>query len=283
MERRPDLVMEGASRMRVISFGSGSSGNAFLVQSGDTNLLVDAGVPIRRLRAGLEAAGVDRDRLNGVLITHEHHDHVCTLPQLLYHHDFPVVSTPGTIAAMRGQAQFHSKTCAVGKTTRVDRIEITAMSVSHDAAEPVGFFLDDGETRVAIFLDLGQADQRLTEPIEAAQLVVIEANHDGVMLQRGCYPAYLKWRIASSRGHLSNQDCSRFLATSLSSNTTEIWLAHLSANNNTPTLARDVITRELGSGMRVPRVRVLPRRGKDVIWDSAEIKNPPLQLRLPLG
>jgi phosphoribosyl 1,2-cyclic phosphodiesterase len=267
----------------VISFGSGSSGNAFLVQSDETNLLVDAGVPIRRLRAGLEAAGVDDEALTAVLITHEHHDHVRTLPQLLRHHDFPVISTPGTIGALRGLAAFHSTMCTAGKTTRVDRIEITAISVSHDAAEPVGFFLDDGETRVAIFIDLGQADQRLAEPVEAAHLVVIEANHDGDILRRGRYPAYLKRRIAGSRGHLSNQDCSRFLADSLGSHTTDIWLAHLSANNNTPTLASDVITGELGTGTRVPRVRVLPRRGKDVVWDSSEVRSTPLQLRLPLG
>lgn len=269
--------------MRVISFGSGSSGNAFLVQSGGTNLLVDAGVPIRRLRAGLEAAGVEGEGLSAVLITHEHHDHVRTLPQLLRDHDCPVISTPGTEAAMRGRVEFRSTRVGAGQRTPVDRIEITMVPVSHDAAEPVGYFLDDGDTRVAIFIDLGQTDEHMAEPIEAAHLAIIEANHDGVMLGRGRYPAHLKRRIAGNRGHLSNQDCSRFLAGCLGTATVDIWLAHLSANNNTPALASDTIEREIGTGTRVPRVRVLPRRGKDVIWDSAEVRNLPQQLRLPLA
>lgn len=269
--------------MRVISFGSGSSGNAFLVQSGETNLLVDAGVPIRRLQAGLQAAGVGAGELAAILITHEHHDHVRTLPQLLRHHDCPVISSQGTASAMQGRAEFRAHPCAVGSRTRVDRVEIMPVPVSHDAAEPVGFFLDDGETCVSIFIDLGQADQQMAEPVEAAHLVIIEANHDGMMLQRGRYPAHLKRRIAGNRGHLSNQDCSRFLAANLGSDTTDIWLAHLSANNNTPALASGAIERELETGTRVPRVRVLPRRGKDVIWDSTDLRNAPQQLRLPFG
>lgn len=269
--------------MRVISFGSGSSGNAFLVQSGETNLLVDAGVPIRRLRAGLQAAGVEEHTLAAILITHEHYDHVRTLPQLLRHHDCPVISSPGTVTALNGRAEFRSQTCVVQKRTQVDRIEIMPVSVSHDAAEPVGFFLDDGETRVVIFIDLGQADLRLAEPVGAAHLVVMEANHDGTMLERGRYPAHLKRRISGNRGHLSNHDCSRFLAANLGSDTLDIWLAHLSANNNTPTLASTSIVRELGPGIRAPRVKVLPRQGKDVIWDSTERRNTPQQLRLPLA
>ncbi len=269
--------------MRVISFGSGSSGNAFLVQSGETNLLVDAGVPIRRLQAGLQAAGVEAGGLAAILITHEHHDHVRTLPQLLRHHDCPVISSRGTASAMRGRAEFRSHPCAVGNRTRVDRIEILPVPVSHDAAEPVGFLLDDGETRVTIFIDLGQADEHMAEPLGSAHLVIIEANHDGMMLQRGRYPAHLKRRISGNRGHLSNQDCSRFLGANLGSDTADIWLAHLSANNNTPALARSTIEREIGTGVRVPRVRVLPRRGKDAIWDSADVGNTPQQLRLPFG
>lgn len=269
--------------MRVISFGSGSSGNAFLVQSGDTNLLVDAGVPIRRLQAGLKDAGVESGALTGILITHEHHDHVRTLPQLLRHHDCPVISSRGTVAAIHGRAEFRSQACTIGNRMQVDRIDITPVPVSHDAAEPVGFFLDDGESRVAIFIDLGQTDERLAEPVETAHLVIIEANHDGGMLQRGRYPAYLKRRISGMRGHLSNQDCSRFLAANLGSDTVDIWLAHLSANNNTPALARGAIERELGTGTRSPRVRVLPRQGKDVIWDSTDLRNAPRQMRLPFA
>lgn len=269
--------------MRVISFGSGSSGNSFLVQSGETNLLVDAGVPIRRLQAGLQAAGVEAGELSAILITHEHHDHVRTLPQILRYHDCSVISSRGTASALRGRAEFRSQPCAMGSHTRVDRIEIMPVPVSHDAAEPVGFFLDDGEARVTIFIDLGQADQHMAGPVGAAHLVIIEANHDGMMLHRGRYPAHLKRRISGNRGHLSNQDCSRFLAANLGSDTADIWLAHLSANNNTPALARSVIEREIGTGTRVPRVRVLPRRGKDVIWDSTDVRNTPQQLRLPFG
>jgi phosphoribosyl 1,2-cyclic phosphodiesterase len=269
--------------MRVTNFGSGSCGNAFLIQSGRTAVLIDAGVSIRRLRSGLVAAGVTRDGLTAVLVSHEHHDHVRSLPQLLHHHESVVMASPGTLAALDTELAGGCQSLVSGRQQQVGSIEVTPVPVSHDAADPVGFLIDDGETQVAIFTDLGRPDARMTEAIECAHLVILESNYDDLMLERGRYPRHLKRRVGGSRGHLSNRDCARFLAQNLGKSTVEIWLAHLSENNNTPTHARAALAAELSANSGTLRIRVLPRRGTDMVWDSDDVGDATRQLWLPLN
>jgi phosphoribosyl 1,2-cyclic phosphodiesterase len=268
--------------MRVTSFGSGSCGNAFLIQSGETALLIDSGISIRRLRTGLAAAGVAPDSLTAVLVSHEHHDHVRSLTQIVRYYQSVVMATPGTLSALGIERTIRSQSLPTGRPHQIGRAEVLPLPVSHDAAEPVGFFIDDGETRVAVFTDLGRTGDQMAEVIADAHLVILESNYDELMLERGRYPRYLKRRIGGQLGHLSNRDCARFLAQHLGSRTVEIWLAHLSANNNTPARVHTILDTELGRGSAKPRIRVLPRRGDDTIWNSGDLGNERRQLALPI-
>lgn len=271
--------------MRVTSFGSGSSGNAILVQSEATSVLIDAGIPIRRLRSGLKAAGVDDGALHAIFVSHEHWDHVRTLSQIARYHACPVVATEGTISAAPTDtaAACHWERAVAETELVIGDLRVTPLAVSHDAADPVGFVVDDGATRAAIFTDLGEVSDTLAEPISTAHLVVLEANYDDVMLERGRYPAHLKRRIRGPRGHLSNDACARFLHRTLSAATQDVWLAHLSENNNRSAVARAAVVGALGLGQGLPRVQALPRHGRDVVWDSREATRQPRQISLPLG
>ncbi|MDI3341033.1 MAG: MBL fold metallo-hydrolase [Sphaerobacter sp.] len=268
--------------MRVTSFGSGSSGNALLIQSGGTNVLIDAGLAVRRLRAGLAAAGVPDGGLDALLLSHEHHDHVSAVPSLIRYHHGPIFATRGTMRALEVARPDRWETLAAERPCRIGTLEITPIAVPHDAAEPVGFFIDDGSIRVAIFTDLGSPAALLRDAVARAHLVVLEANYDLELLERGPYPAYLKRRIRSGHGHLSNDECGELLTQSLTSVTVDIWLAHLSENNNRPALAEQTVTRWLGAGSNGPRVRPLPRHGRPAVWDAAAALQRPRQLGLPL-
>lgn len=269
--------------MRVTSFGSGSSGNALLVQSGATSILIDAGVPIRRLRAGLAAAGVVGDELTAILVSHEHHDHVRTLSQLMSRFACPVMATRGTLGALGAAGRDAWEALVPDYSVRVEEITVTPIGVPHDAAEPVGFVVDDGETQAAIFTDLGETPDALLGAVANSRLVVLEANYDEAMLARGSYPAHLKRRIRGRLGHLSNADCAAFLTRGLGDRTVDVWLAHLSENNNHPAVARAAIIDQLSNGARLPRIHTLPRHGRDVVWDAAHAREQPWQTRLPLA
>lgn len=268
--------------MRLTCFGSGSNGNAMLIQSCGTNILLDAGVPVRRLQAGLAAAGAGELDLSAILVSHEHHDHISALTRLGRQHACPRFCTEGTLRELAPPDRSLWETLLPEQTFRIGAIEITAIRVAHDAAEPVGFLLDDRETRAAIFTDLGETSEALIEPIRTSQIVVLEANYDEVMLARGPYPAHLKRRIRGPHGHLSNDDCARFLANHLTSTTLDVWLAHLSQNNNRPSLARTAVVSQLsfeGSGLGV---RALPRGGVPTSWDSETARRRPRQTSFSL-
>lgn len=264
--------------MRLTCFGSGSDGNAMLVQSGGTSILLDAGVPIRRLQAGLAAAGAGDVGLSAILVSHEHHDHISALARLESLYICPRFCTEGTLRELAPSDRNLWETLLPEQTFKVGTIEITAIRVAHDAAEPVGYFFDDGETRAAIFTDLGETSEALIEPIRTSQIVVLEANYDEVMLARGRYPAHLKRRIRGPLGHLGNEDCAHFLSSHLTSATLDIWLAHLSQNNNRPSLARTAIVSQLSCEGCGIGVRALPRSGTPLSWDSETARSRPRQM-----
>ena len=269
--------------MRVTSLGSGSSGNAFLISSRATTVLVDAGVPFRTLRAALDLASVPN--LSAVLVTHEHIDHVRALPRLARLSPAPWFATSGTASALSSDADTEShpwEILGAGSPRNIGDLEVTAFHVSHDAREPVGFLIDDGDARAIIVTDLGAGSDGLADVVAMAELVIFEANYDPVMLQRGPYPASLKQRISGPLGHLSNDDCAIFLAGAVTDRCRDIWLAHLSETNNRPGLAAAATEQRLREAGRRPAVRPLPRRAT-VSWDSDAARLRPRQARLPLG
>lgn len=252
----------------VQSLGSGSSGNAFLVTAGATSLLLDCGVGIRTIRRALKERDLVITDLDAVLVTHEHTDHIRTLG-CVTGTDVPIISTLGT--ARRGnipppqweRIEFH-------QPLRVGAIDVWAIMVRHDAAEPCGYLLEANGVRVSVFTDLGSWHDRLASPIAASQLVVLESNHDLDMLQRGPYPMHLKRRVASEVGHLSNADCGTALASTLRSGhqAPDIWLAHLSATNNAPEVAEQATRTALTDADLELPVLALPRTEPGPVWTS---------------
>jgi phosphoribosyl 1,2-cyclic phosphodiesterase len=262
----PTFTEPTVASVSVQSLGSGSSGNAFLIQSGDTCIMLDCGVGIKTINRAL----VDRDRrigdLDAVLITHEHSDHIKTLDSVVGK-GVPIVATAGTrrranIPPPQWEQIVAGTPLVFGSTT------VWAIMVSHDAAEPCGFLIETAGIRISVFTDLGSWHERLFDPIAASDLIVLESNHDEAMLNRGPYPAYLKRRVASPVGHLSNTVCAASLANTLGQGASrpEIWLAHLSETNNDPDLARgttEVVLHERGLDLNVIS---LPRKSPGPIW-----------------
>ena len=268
--------------LTVRSLGSGSSGNALLIEAAEAALVVDCGIGTRALTAGLRAAGRRLADLDAVLVTHEHVDHVRSLPQVV-RAGVPLVATVGTARAAafppRGVEQVR-----LGRPVRLEGLSITPLPVSHDAAEPCGFHLEAGSGSLAVVTDLGCPDDALREYLAASDLIVLEANHDEAMLRGGPYPAHLKRRVLSPRGHLSNADCGRLLAAALAGEQRPrtIWLAHLSQTNNRPALAKQTVERLLAERDVVQPVVPLSRHGHEQVWRLGEATRASVQLALPL-
>jgi phosphoribosyl 1,2-cyclic phosphodiesterase len=262
-----------ANAVSVQSLGSGSSGNAFLIQSGETCIMLDCGVGIKTINRALK----ERNRLIGdldaVLITHEHSDHIKTLSSVIGR-EVPIVSTAGTrrranIPPPQWEQIAFDRPVVIGETS------VWAIMVKHDAAEPCGFLIETPTTRISVFTDLGSWHERLVDPIAASDLVVLESNHDEAMLQGGPYPAYLKRRVASPVGHLSNAVCAMSLASTLGQGNSrpEIWLAHLSDTNNRPDLAKDEVQGVLVERGLDLNVTPLPRQSPGPIWTPGDARS----------
>ena len=257
----------------VQSLGSGSSGNAFLIQAAGTTLLLDCGVGIRTMTKALRERDLRLDDLGAVLITHEHGDHIRSLTCVIGK-DVPIVSTAGT----RRRANIPPpqwEQIGPNVPLTVGPVTVWAIMVSHDAAEPCGYLIEAAGSRVSIFTDLGCWHERLVDPIQASDLIVLESNHDHDMLWRGPYPAHLKRRVASAVGHLSNADCASSLATALGggANPPEIWLAHLSETNNDPVMARQATVQALEDVGLTLDVTPLPRRSPGPIWTPSQARS----------
>ncbi len=265
--------------MRVTSFGSGSNGNAFLVQAGSTALLIDAGVPIRLLHSGLRHAGVGDSRLTATFITHEHVDHVRAAAQLCRYQPVPFLATEGTIGELRHCRADWTRIRAT-VPVRVGEIDVTPVAVSHDAADPVGFVIEHDGVRVALFTDLGETTADVRSALSDASLIVLESNYDEHMLRSGPYPAHLKRRIRGPLGHLGNADCGELLAAHMGDRTTDVWLAHLSDKNNRPDIARASAEARLGGAALCPTITPVPRFGSSIVWDSEQAIVRPRQASL---
>ena len=225
--------------MRICIFASGSGGNCLLLSDVSTHVLVDAGISMRRIEASLREAGIAMSDITGVLITHEHSDHISGLKMLLKYHQVPVYA-PHTVAnRMRGMfpdIDGSLNIIEVGTVFELGSLRVRAFHTPHDTDESVGYRFS-GNGIFAIATDMGHVTDEVLDGLTGAETVLIESNHDIDMLSYGPYPVYLKRRILSDRGHLSNKDCA-VLARRLAENgTTRIILGHLSKENNTPETA----------------------------------------------
>lgn len=237
--------------MKLTSIASGSSGNCIYVDSGKTKLLVDAGISAKRIEQGLLELGESAKELNGILITHEHIDHIAGLGVLMRRYKIPVFATVGTIDSMRTSGKLGEVDKSLFYAVKADqpfRLEemvIDPSAIWHDAKEPVCYsFYHDGK-KASVATDLGNFDEYLVEKLKESDVLFVEANHDIHMLEVGRYPYPLKQRILGRFGHLSNERCGQFLSKLMHDNLKQIYLGHLSKDNNYPDLAYESVKLEL--------------------------------------
>lgn len=270
--------------MRVVSLGSGSSGNSLLIQTGRTAVLVDAGFPARALVSRLRQVGVAPQAITAIFLTHEHHDHASGAVSFARQYGAALVSDPRTLAAVmewagRSAAGDQSPArgaverveLAVGRSTMVGALAARSFPISHDAVAPCGYLISSGAWRVCLVTDTGVINQPIIEAMAESSLLVVESNHDRQRLISGPYPWHLKQRILSPTGHLANDQTGEALLRVLDDSPRWVWLAHLSRTNNTPDLARSYLRerlREIGLPHVTPQVAP---PGVGPIWDSATL------------
>jgi len=233
---------------------SGSSGNSLFIGTARTKILIDAGISCRRLAARLAGLGVKLTDLDAVFVTHEHADHVRGLRSLASGCRTPVYATEATwykveseYGSIDGKEYF-----SAGDKIEIGDFQLEALPLPHDAVDPVGFCVRSGATKLSIATDLGHTPVYLEKRFTGSRLIFFEANHDEEMLRAGSYPWFLKRRILSDRGHLSNSAAGAFLAKVADGDTAHISLGHLSLNNNLPDLARLTVANTLADHGIVP-------------------------------
>ncbi len=224
---------------------SGSSGNCLFVENGQTRLLIDAGKPGRTITTALELIGVDPSTLQGILITHEHSDHIAGAGVLCRRFGIPVYATEGTWRAMDGKVGEIPPGLRRAFDKRHDfylgDVGVAPFAIPHDAAEPVGYRLWGAGVSIATATDLGHFTPDILSAISGSSLVLLESNHDPDMLmQNRSYSAQLKRRILGNKGHLSNEACAQAILQLTETGVHHIILGHLSGENNTPELALSV-------------------------------------------
>ncbi len=257
--------LKEADTIVFMSFGSGSSGNCSYIGSRNGGLLIDAGVDVDKIIDGLKANGLTLDDVKGVCLTHDHSDHVRYVYSLV--RKYPHIGVYCTPKTLSGILRRHSISRRLKDYHRpiykefafqIGDFELTAFEVSHDGTDNSGYFITHGDHTFAIATDLGCITPRVEYYMRQARYIVIESNYDKEMLDHGPYPMHLKARIAADGGHLDNRVAGEFLAGILSPHLTNVFLCHLSQDNNLPGKALAAV----GDALR--------RAGVDSIGDGSE-------------
>ncbi len=247
--------------LKVATLASGSSGNCAVVSDGRVHILIDAGVSTRRISQGLKALGLELRHISGVLITHEHIDHVAALPVMCRQMDAPLFTAEGTayeLCRKWGGLEERFRVFEPGQRFAVQGVEIGTFATSHDCACPSGFSVTDGKRKLALCTDTGVITPEAREGVRGAHTLIGEFNYDPEMLRTGPYPIHLQNRIRGDRGHLSNQMGGELAAWAVEQGAERILLAHLSQENNRPDIALEAARRALdGLGLRDGDVEVL--------------------------
>ncbi len=234
--------MKSSTSMEICSVASGSSGNCYIIKSENATILVDVGVSGKKIIEGIQSVGREKEDISGVLLTHGHSDHTKGLRIISKRiPEATIYSTAGTWVSL-DDFKDEKRTVIIDKNQhfKINDIEIKAFPVSHDMEETVGYSFFNGEKQISIVTDTGCIDDEIFDNIKDADVLVIEANHEIEILEVGNYPYFLKRRILSDEGHLSNTACGECVSKILKYNRKErtILLAHLSRENNTPHHAR---------------------------------------------
>lgn len=249
--------------MRLCSIASGSSGNCIYVGSGNTHLLVDTGISKKRIVEGLNNLEIKGEEVDGILITHEHIDHIQGLGVFCRKYEVPVYATRGTIAGISNCKSLGKMPEGLLNEIETDHsfslgdIEVNPFKISHDAKEPCGYRLENENKKISIATDLGMYDDYIIEALKSSDALLLEANHDVKMLEMGPYPYPLKQRVLGERGHLSNELSGRLLCDILHDKLKCVVLGHLSKENNYEELAYETVKLEITLGDN-------PYKGEDI-------------------
>lgn len=267
--------------MQLWVLGSGSRGNAIVLDAGPTRILIDAGFPPRTLAMRLRACRIPPESVRAVIITHEHIDHVRGAAKAASRWGWEMHASRGTVRACPGLANAHA--FRAGDTVRIDGVTVQTVRISHDAADPVAVVACDERTgvRAAIAHDLGCPSNALRQALDRVDVLVLESNHDEGMLATGSYPAFLQRRIAGVRGHLSNRMAAELAREAAHGALRQLVLAHLSEENNTPAVAHRAMADAL-RGTRF-RGRLTPATQGEPCGPFGAAAPPPRARQLGLG
>lgn len=249
--------------IKAYSLGSGSKGNCIFVTDGKTRLIIDAGLHPTVITKKLSELGVMLTEIDGLLITHEHDDHVKSVDSLAQF--MPVYSHPDTLDKIATRYGLPLKGLfEVEDGFSVGTLDILPFDVSHDAAHPYGYSIADWESRFTYLTDTGYVSKGMMSVLRGSDIVVLESNHDKELLLRGKYPEYLKRRILSEKGHLSNAESALTAKELVVAGAKKIMLAHISEQNNLPELAywttKNFLRNELGEDSRACEILVATQR-----------------------
>jgi phosphoribosyl 1,2-cyclic phosphodiesterase len=238
-------------RISFFSLSSGSCGNCYYLGNAHYGILIDAGLGPRVIRKRLAEYGIELSAIMAILITHDHYDHIKSAGYLGEKMHIPVYATrevhrgiancPMISNNLNGSAKYIEK----GKPFQIEELRITAFDVPHDSNDNAGYFFEFDGQRMTLATDVGTITEEVASYIGKANHLVIESNYDEEMLQNGRYPLYLKRRITSGTGHLSNRQTAEFIANNFTPELRNIWLCHLSGDNNNPELAFNTMKEHL--------------------------------------
>lgn len=240
--------------LELCSIASGSNGNCICVGNDNTHLLIDAGISGKRIETGLNQMELKTSEMQGILITHEHLDHIAGLGVLARRYGIPMYGTQKTIEAILNTKSVGDideslfEIIYPSESFQIGDLTVKPLSISHDAADPVAYKISDGEKNIAVVTDLGTYDKNLVDELQGLDALLLEANHDVNMLQTGAYPYKLKKRILGDRGHLSNERSGQLLGELLHDGFQSVILGHLSKENNYEKLAYEAVRLEVTMG-----------------------------------
>ncbi|MCR4830695.1 MAG: MBL fold metallo-hydrolase [Pseudobutyrivibrio sp.] len=237
--------------MDFFSIASGSSGNCICVGDDSTHVMIDAGISGKRIEAGMNEYDYTTADMAGLLVTHEHSDHVAGLGVISRKYKIPIYGTAATLKAIRSMKSLGAIDDQLLHVIEPDKdfvlgsLTIHPFHISHDAADPVAYRIENHNSKVAVCTDLGYYDNYIVENLKGLDAMLLEANHDIHMLEVGAYPYPLKQRILGNYGHLSNEASGKLLSQVLHDNVKHVFLGHLSHENNYPDLAYETVRLEV--------------------------------------
>ena len=225
--------------IRLAVLGSGSAGNATCIEGGGARILLDAGFSCRQIADRLRAVGVEPHRLDALVLTHEHSDHVAGAARFSSTYKVPIVATRSTLRAAGLEASGAQAPRAIdaGVPFAIGGLRLTPFAVPHDAVETVGYLVECGASRVGYATDLGHGAESVRHHLADCDLMILEANHDVDLLRAGPYPEVVKSRVLGRHGHLDNESAAALASAAATGRTRHIILAHLSRTNNRPAMA----------------------------------------------